>query len=465
MEVVKIMQTQTLEIKPNTNQQSDKMIVFTFLIGVFMGALDHGIVGPALSSILEAFDVSASWGTWSFTIYTLTFAISIPILSKLSDRIGRKQTFMMGITLFAIGSTISALAVNFPMFLVGRAIQAIGSGGIFPITSAQIVATYPIEKRGRALGYVGVAFGIGTILGPSVGGFIISYLDWQWIFLINLPISIIVLLLASRYKKTQQVNVKPIDYKGILLLSITILATMYGITSNNIVFIGVGILLIPILLGVEKKQPDPVLNSAYFKRKSSLIILVTSLFSGVVMATSINFLPYFSETFLNIEKGSSGVFATPFAISSTIASLVAGVLSDKLGAKKVLILGFLISLIGSISLATFVSSLELFMVVITIMGFGVGIIIGAPLNILIVNEINPLETGLAMGYLSLTRSIGSTLGPVIGGALITAFPSGFSYLFILSSVVSILSVLIVGIFLENVAKKASNTIKTSEKQS
>ncbi|MFS0862964.1 MFS transporter [Fredinandcohnia sp. 179-A 10B2 NHS] len=448
------MHTQTVGIKQNANRLSDQSIVFIFLMGVFMGAIDHGIVGPALSSILEAFNVSASWGTWSFTIYTLTFAISIPILSKLSDRIGRKQTFMLGISLFAIGSTIAAIAANFPMFLIGRAIQAMGSGGIFPITSAQIVATYPPEKRGRALGYVGVAFGIGTILGPSVGGLIISYFEWQWIFLINLPISFIVLMMVARYKQTQQVIVKPIDYKGIFLVSITILATMYGITSGNLVFIGIGILLIPILLGIEKKQTDPVLNSAYFTRKSTLVILVTSLFSGVVMATSINFLPYFSEAILHLEKGSSGIFATPFAVSSTIASLVAGILSDKVGAKKVLILGFLISLIGSISLATIVSSLELFMVVITIMGFGVGIIIGAPLNILIMNEINPLETGLAMGYLSLTRSIGSTLGPVIGGALIVAFPSGFSYLFILSSVVSILSILIVGMFLENVAKTA-----------
>ncbi|MFT4413018.1 MFS transporter [Fredinandcohnia humi] len=448
------MQTQALDIKQNPTRITNQVVVFTFLIGVFMGALDHGIVGPALSSILESFQVSASWGTWSFTIYTLTFAISIPILSKLSDRIGRKQTFMLGITVFAIGSLVAAVAVNFPMFLLGRAIQAIGSGGIFPITSAQIAATYPPEKRGRALGYVGVAFGIGTILGPSVGGLIISHFDWQWIFLINIPISVIVLLVIAGYKQSQQIMIKPIDFKGIFLLSVTILGIMFGISSGNWIFILVGVLLIPILILVERKQADPILNISYFTRKSTVIILVASLFSGLVMATSINFLPYFSETILEMKKGNSGIVVTPFAIASTIASLIGGYLSDKFGAKRILILGFIISLMGSLTLATMVSTIEVFIAVIFVMGFGVGIIIGAPLNMLIMQVINPLETGMAMGYLSLSRSIGSTIGPAIGGAFIASYSSGFTYLFISSSIISIISIILVWVFLKNNVKKA-----------
>lgn len=110
------MSTQAIpQAQPKTGI-SRGLMLFTFLLGIFMGALDHGIVGPALSSIFSAYQVSESWGVWSFTIYTLTFAVSIPVLGKLSDRLGRKQTFILGISLFAIGSLIAAFAPDFTAF-------------------------------------------------------------------------------------------------------------------------------------------------------------------------------------------------------------------------------------------------------------------------------------------------------------------------------------------------------------
>lgn len=440
------MSTQAL---PNVQQVkgiSRGLMIFTFLLGIFMGALDHGIVGPALSSIFSAYQVSESWGVWSFTIYTLVFAVSIPILGKLSDRMGRKQTFMLGITLFALGSVIAAFAPNFATFLLGRAVQAIGSGGIFPITAAQIAATTPPEKRGKALGLIGVAFGIGTIAGPSIGGLIISVMEWQWIFLINIPISILILLLILGLKQDQPVMKKPIDLGGIVVLSAVILAVMYGISASSWLFVLAGIVLMPLLLWIEKKQPDPVVNTRYFTRKNTVTLLVSSLISGFVMATSINFLPVFTETILGMAKGSSGLLATPFAVSSVIASLIGGAMVDKIGAKKVLLLGFIISILGALTLGFFVESLAVFIVTIVVMGFGVGIIIGAPLNVLILQAVEPSETGAAVGYLSLFRSLGSTLGATVAGKLIGA-ASGFGALFTISALASLASILLLAAFI------------------
>ncbi|GFN31465.1 MFS transporter [Paenibacillus xylaniclasticus] len=145
---------QAYSVSQMTQGLSRGAVTSLFLLGIFMGALDHGIVGPALSSILEAFGVNAQWGVWSFTVYTLLFAVSIPVLGKLSARFGRKQTFQLGIRLFALGSLIAALAPSFPIFLLGRAVQAIGTGGIFPIIGAQIAMTYPPERRGRMMGLI-----------------------------------------------------------------------------------------------------------------------------------------------------------------------------------------------------------------------------------------------------------------------------------------------------------------------
>lgn len=436
------MNTQTISVSAE-KLLPKKMVLFTFLLAIFMGALDHGIVGPALSSINAHFEITASWGVWSFTIYTLFFAVSIPVMGKLSDRYGRKQIFTIGISLFAVGSLISAFAPSFTIFLLGRAIQAIGTGGIFPITSAQIAATYPPESRGKYLGYIGVVFSLGSILGPVVGGAIIGYLQWQWIFLVNVPISIIILLLLSKITVDQSIIKKPIDFKGIILLTVTILAVMLGITLENIWLVGLGVITSIFMIQVERRAADPVMKIDYFTKRNTLFILLLSLVSGFVMATAINLMPLFSETVLGLSKGASGIGVTPLAISSMIASLVGGLLVDKVGAKKVLMLGFAVSLVGALSLAFLVESLGALIVTISIFGFGIGIIIGAPLNVMIIQNIAITETGSAVGYLSLFRSVGSTLGPTIAGILLTVFQNDFSLIYIVSAVLSMISLMLI----------------------
>jgi EmrB/QacA subfamily drug resistance transporter len=431
---------------------SKPLVIFTFLLGIFMGALDHGIVGPALSSIMAAYQLNSSWGVWSFTIYTLLFAVSIPVLGKLSDRFGRKQIFTFGISTFAIGSVIAALAPNFIVFLLGRAVQAIGTGGIFPITAAQIAVSYPPDKRGKAMALIGVFFGIGTILGPVLGGVIIAFMQWQWIFLINVPISLIILAMISRFRSEQQTVQKPIDMAGIVLLTLLILSLMLGITQANVWYLLAAAVLLPVFLLIERKHQDPVMNLSYFTRARTLTLLLASLLSGFVMATATNLLPLYGETLLGLTKGNSGLTVAPMAVSSMIASLIAGYMVDKMGPRRVLLLGFAVSLVGAGSLAFAATSVASFVLTIIVMGFGVGIIIGAPLNMMILQAVEPKETGSAVGYLSLFRSVGSTLGPTIAGPMIASMAQGFAGLYSISAAASIASIAIILIF---VKKKVS----------
>ncbi|OCA88003.1 hypothetical protein A8F94_09245 [Bacillus sp. FJAT-27225] len=419
-----------------------KLVLVTFLLGIFMGALDNGIVGPALSSINEHYGIAASWGVWSFTIYTLFFSVSIPVMGKLSDRFGRKNVFTAGILLFAIGSLLSAISPNFAFFLVGRAIQAIGTGGIFPITAAQIAASYPTEQRGKYLGYIGVIFGLGSILGPVAGAGIIAYLQWQWIFLINIPITLIILLLLTKVEIEQQLVKKPIDSYGIVLLTASILSIMLGITIENLVLIGIGVaIFIPLSL-VEKKAKDPIMNMKFFANRNTLFILLLSLASGFIMATTINLLPMFGEEILGLSKGEAGIGVTPLAVSSMVASLVGGILVDKIGARNVLFAGFLITLVGGLSLYLLVSSVITLILTIVVMGFGIGIIIGAPLNVMIMQHIALQETGSAIGYLSLFRSMGSTMGPTIAGIILITFTNGFTFVYLAVAILSMVSLVL-----------------------
>lgn len=155
--------------KDQTASSSSATCVITlFAIGIFMAALDNGIISAALTTINSSFDVDANWGAWGVTLYTLGLAISVPIVGKLSDR-GRKKLFIIEIALFGIGSLLVALSPNFAFYLTARFIQAMGGGGIFIIGSSHVLSTLPKEKQGKALGLLGCMNGIAAVIGPNLG--------------------------------------------------------------------------------------------------------------------------------------------------------------------------------------------------------------------------------------------------------------------------------------------------------
>lgn len=217
--------------------------IIVFLLGIFMGAIDSGIVSPARTIIANSFSLTDNMSIWVITIYTLAYAVSMPITGKLSDRYGRRKVYMISISLFAIGSFMCGLSNffgNYQFLLFSRVIQALGGGGIMPIATAYIGSSFPLEKRGTALGLVGAVFGISTIIGPSLGSFVLDIAgsnNWGYLFFINLPISIIILGLALTLKENKKEgSLKKMDLQGSAMITIVILSLMYGLTNFNDVF-------------------------------------------------------------------------------------------------------------------------------------------------------------------------------------------------------------------------------------
>ncbi|WP_418605560.1 MFS transporter [Lacticaseibacillus styriensis] len=166
-----------------------------FIIGVFMSALDNGIISSTLSTINYSFHVNEVQGTWAITLYTLGMAIATPIIGKLADKFGRRKLFLIEILIFAIGSLLVALSPSFIFFLVARLVQSIGGGGIFIIASSHILATYPKPQQGALLGALGAVNGIASVVGPNLGSLILNITgQWHWLFLINLPIAVFILI-------------------------------------------------------------------------------------------------------------------------------------------------------------------------------------------------------------------------------------------------------------------------------
>ncbi len=208
-------------------------ILMVLFIGVLMGAIDIAIVGPALPAIKNYFNIDNRNLVWIYTIYVLFFMIGTPFMAKLSDRQGRRFIYLLDVSLFGLGSFITASSPSLNILLIGRAIQGLGAGGIFPVASAFIGDTFPPEKRGSALGIIGAVFGISYLIGPLLGGLLIGY-GWQWLFVVNLPVAVLVIILGAKYlPKASKKMENHFDWKGMLLLAVSFSSLAYGINQIN----------------------------------------------------------------------------------------------------------------------------------------------------------------------------------------------------------------------------------------
>lgn len=413
------------------------------LIGVFMAALDNGIISAALTTINSSFDVSATLGTWGITLYTLGLAVTTPIVGKLADRYGRKKLFLIEITIFTVGSLGVALSPNFAMFLGMRLLQSFGGGGIFIIASSHIISTYSKKKQGSMLGLLGAMNGIASVIGPNIGSFLIDITGtWHWLFLINVPIGIMLVIFGWKFlQETKDAVMAKIDFLGISLLSFSILTVMFGVNNlgsgaftESLLSWGVlgllllGIAIFTVFLVVEKRNEsgdtiDPILPYSLLKKKTYSMTMIMALLSGTFIGAVI-FIPSFAQQILGISAAKSGYWMTPLALASGIGAGGGGYFVDKQGPVRTIILAGIISIIGFGGLAFFTTTKLAFVIFTVIGGIGFGFVLGAPLTVLTSNAAKT-QKGSAIGTLSVSRQIGLTIAPTIFGAFIQ---NGFSKL-------------------------------------
>ncbi|WP_377889021.1 MFS transporter [Alkalihalobacillus sp. R86527] len=403
-----------------------RFLLITFLLGVFLGALDSGVISPALTTLVKELDIELKFTVWVVTIYTLVYAVSMPITGKLADLYGRKRIFLVGIFLLALGSLVAGLSGSLPSLLTGRAIQAAGAGGIIPIANAVIGSSFPKEKRGMALGLIGAMFGIASILGPAVGGFLVAQVSWRWIFILNIPIAFIIFFMALKLPVEEGNTTRTkLDWKGALLLSVAIISLLLGLTNLNtkdlihsITTLSVWplllfsvVILFP-FMKIEASSEDPIINTSYFRNRSIVLALLISTITGVGIISMI-FIPSFSELLLELSTGRGGYVMVILALASGFAAPIGGILLDKWGAKQVVLTGFSLSLIGALIFSFLADGWVMLIIGMTFSGVGIGFTMGTPLNYIMFELTPEKEAGASQSLVSLFRSIGTSLGPVI----------------------------------------------------
>jgi EmrB/QacA subfamily drug resistance transporter len=406
------------------------LILGGLLLGVLLAALDQTIVGTALPTIVGDLgglnDLS-----WVVTAYLLTSTVSTPLWGKLGDLYGRKPLFQLAIVLFLIGSALAGLSWNMTALILFRAVQGLGGGGLAVLAQALIADVVPPRERGRYQGLFGAVYGVSSVLGPLLGGYIVDHLSWHWLFYVNLPIGalalvVTTLVLPATPRRQQDVS---IDYLGTVLVAAattslvlftTLGGTSYAWASFQIIGLAVlGVLLVAGFVLAERRASDPVLPLRLFRNRTFTVCGVVGFVVGFAMFGSITYLPLYLQVIQGASPTESGLRMLPLLAGMLLTAIGSGQLITRWGRYKVFpIAGTAIFSVGLYLLSlmdehtsNLTTSIYMF-----ILGFGLGMVMQV-LVIAVQNAVAYRDLGVATSGATFFRSIGSCFGTAVFGAI------------------------------------------------
>ena len=432
-------------------------ILILLFVGVFMGSLDIGIVGPALPSIQSFFTVDDRILSWVFTIYILFFMLGTPVMAKLSDIYGRKAVYILDILLFTIGSVVTITSISFEMLLVGRAIQGLGAGGIFPVANAFIGDLFPPEKRGGALGILSSVWGWSSVMGPLLGGLLLQY-GWQWLFIVNLPITIAVIV-GSLYilpsgNKNPEIT---FDWHGIIVLGVLVTFLAYGInqidtnhftssllSGDVLPYLILSALFALLLWKIEKKAKDPLIQVHLFKSREVRLVNSIMVGTGLVQASTV-FIPAFVITSLAFSSQEASFMLVPLVLTMALGAPVIGKLLDKFGSRNIMVIGSIAMAVGLFTAGIFSETFYILILASILIGVGMSTTIGSPPRYIMLVESPPSERASGQALLNIITSVGQLVGGALVGAFIGSYAGelvGYQYAYVFIGVVAIVMTLL-----------------------
>ncbi len=394
-----------------------RSLLLTLALGVFAGALDLSVLSPALPAIGHEFAVPLGNLAWIFTLYLLANVASIAIAATLADRYGRRPIYLLCISLFALGSLLAITAENYPLFLLARAIQALGAGGIFPVATAAIGDVIPLEKRGAALGAVAATWGAAAVLGPTIGGILTNALSWRWIFAANLPLAIWVFVRALRDVPTSAPRVRPpLDALGLIAMTGGLLAMVAGITTLDIPLGVLGAIVLAVFLFFERRVAHPVVPLSLFSTPQLAKTYGIELLVGILEG-SLFFVPTVIVAAQHRNEIQAGAIAALGALAFVVVIPASGKALDRIGSRSVLLLGSAFTALGLAIFAFGFTSLFWSITAMLVAGVGFGALLGAPTRYIITNAADAAHRSTALGFLSQALIVGQLIGGSLAGGL------------------------------------------------
>lgn len=333
----------------HTNHENWIIPVLIALIGALMSILDSSIVNVAIPTMMHVFNTDTSTIEWVVTVYMLALGVVVPFSGWAGERYGYKELYMASMAIFTIGSLLCSVSWSVSTLIIARVIQALGGGMIMPTTMTMIKRIVPQDKFGSAMGIIGIALLMGPAIGPTVGGYLVEYVDWRWIFTINLPIGIVGILLSYFFLPEISVGqVGKLDIIGgitsaIMLFSLLLALSEgadWGWTSEPIVALfyisGVSLIL---FIYIELTSKSPLLNIRVFRYTTFAMANIMSIITNIALFAGVFFIPLFLQNIRGLGALETGLIMLPGALVSGLAMPITGKLYDTVGPRFMSVAG------------------------------------------------------------------------------------------------------------------------------
>jgi EmrB/QacA subfamily drug resistance transporter len=406
-------------------------IMLAAMSAMLLAALDQTIVSTALPRIVNELH-GLNELSWVVTAYLLTSTISVPIAGKLSDIYGRKKMFLIGIFIFVVGSMLSGLSQNMSELILFRAIQGIGAGTLMSSVFSVVGDLFAPAERARWQGLLGAVFGLSSVIGPLVGGFLTDHASWRWNFYINVPVGILAFFMISTFMPHIESDDKnqSIDYLGAGLLtgglSSLMLALVWGgnaytwLSGQVLGMFALSFVLFIIFGIVEHKHAkDPILPLELFKNPIFRVSVIIVFLIGMAMFGAILYIPLFAQDVLGRSATNSGIILTPMILTLVVVSIVNGQIMSRTGKyKAIAVFGMAAITVAFLWLSKVGVHTTNEQLVVRMIIAGLGLGIGMPVfNLVVQNAFDHSKLGVATSSVQLARSIGSTVGVAIMGSI------------------------------------------------
>lgn len=411
------------------SQKQKLAIMIAIMSAMFFAAINQTIVStamPRISALLNGMDHY----TWVITIYMLTSTISTVLVGKLSDIYGRKPFILLGIVTFMIGAFLCGTSTTIFHMITYRGIQGIGGGIIIATAVTAVGDLFAPKERAKWTGLMMAVFGFSSVLGPTLGGWMVDHLDWEWTFWIFLPIGLLSFILILRlFPKTAVNTSEKLDIWGSLFLTLTIVPLLLGFTWAGTTYawtswqvlslFAAAALALMTFVWIEAKTPSPILPLSLFRNSVVTISNIVGFLMNAAMMGALIYLTFFIQGVEGVSPTYSGYVTMPMSISMIILSALAGRAMSRTGKyKRYAVSGMVIMAVGMLMMA-YMSSIVL--AVASMIVFGIGLGLGMPVFTLAAqNAVKPSELGVVTSSSQLFRNLGGTIGIAVLGSIMAS---------------------------------------------
>jgi EmrB/QacA subfamily drug resistance transporter len=405
-------------------------IMMAIMAAMLFASLNQTIIGTALPRIIASLGGMELY-SWAFTIYILTSTIVMIMVGRLSDIYGRKIFLVIGISVFMLGSLLSGTAHTIILLIIYRGLQGFGAGMIFASSIAAIGDLFTPKERGRWQGLMASVFGLSSLIGPVLGGYIVDYWQWPWVFWINLPVGVLALVLISKLFPNMRGERAKIDYVGSFYLMIAMVTLLFGFSFAGMKYdwlslqivglLSVSVVFLLLFIRTEKRVSSPILPLSLFQNKTFTISSVIGFLTGFTLFSTVMFVPLFVQGAMGISATQSGLILMPMMLSWVTASAISGQITSRTGKYKLLSLtGLALVTIGLFLLSRMTMDTAPLIVVRNLIFTGLGLGTVMPTFMLIVQNALPHNVlGVVSSSTQLFRQLGGTIGVAVMGTIMT----------------------------------------------